>query len=221
MTAKRAEGKSDWLSLGEASKLLGVHPATLRQWADQGKIPVFRTPGGHRRFAVADVRALLETETKSAARQDLQILVQSALGRTRLEVSGGRLKDEPWYERYDEAARKQHRQLGQRLLGLVMHYLNEDHNQAATLQEGLKLGQEYGRLAFDRGLSLTEAVRAFLLFRDFLIESVVQMAGTATQPGISDVTDTHRRVNAFANEVLLAMVQTYETGLSGGNALTE
>lgn len=211
MTARRAEGKAGWLSLGEASRLLGVHPATLRQWADQGKIPVFRTPGGHRRFAEADVRALLETRSKPVTRQGLQILVQSALGRTRLEVSGGRLEREPWYERYDEAARKLHRQLGQRLLGLVMRFLNEGQDQAAALQEGIRLGQEYGRRAFGQGLSLTEAVRAFLLFRDFLIESVVQMAGTASQPGMSNVADTHRRVNTFANEVLLAMVETYES----------
>jgi len=215
----QAKEKADWLSLGEASHLLGVHPATLRQWADQGKIPVFRTPGGHRRFAEADVRALLESKSKPVTRPGLQILVQSALGRTRLEVSGGRLEGELWYERFDEAAKEEHRQLGQRLLGLVVRYLNEGQEQAAALQEGLKLGQEYGRRAFDRGLSLTEAVQAFLLFRDFLIESVVQMAGTASQPGVSNVIDTHRRVNSFANEVLLAMVETYEVGLNSGNAL--
>ena len=96
MTARRVEGKADWLSLGKASRLLGVHPATLRQWADQGKIPVFRTPGGHRRFAEADVRALLETKSKPVTRQGLQILVQSALGRTRLEVRSGRLERAPW-----------------------------------------------------------------------------------------------------------------------------
>jgi hypothetical protein len=41
----------DWLSLGPASRMLGVDPATLRRWADGGRVQTFTTPGGHRRFA--------------------------------------------------------------------------------------------------------------------------------------------------------------------------
>ena len=39
-----------WLTLSEAAEQLGVHPTTLRRWADNGDIPVSVTPGGHRRF---------------------------------------------------------------------------------------------------------------------------------------------------------------------------
>ena len=38
------------LSLGPASRLLGVDPDTLRRWADEGRVEAFTTPGGHRRF---------------------------------------------------------------------------------------------------------------------------------------------------------------------------
>jgi excisionase family DNA binding protein len=44
-----------WPSLGPASALLGVDPGTLRRWADEGRVTVYTTPGGHRRF---DRRAL-------------------------------------------------------------------------------------------------------------------------------------------------------------------
>jgi len=40
----------DWLTVGEASRVLGVHPDTLRRWADAGDVPVFVTPGKQRRF---------------------------------------------------------------------------------------------------------------------------------------------------------------------------
>src|SRR5450756_2596768 len=48
-----------WVGLGEASRLLGIAPGTLRRWADDGRIPVFNTPGGHRRFARSTLSALL------------------------------------------------------------------------------------------------------------------------------------------------------------------
>jgi excisionase family DNA binding protein len=47
----RAPTRGDWLSLGPASRLLGVDPDTLRRWADSGRVEAYATPGGHRRFA--------------------------------------------------------------------------------------------------------------------------------------------------------------------------
>ena len=47
-----------WLSLGPASRLIGVDPDTLRRWADAGKVRSFTTPGGHRRFSKADLDRL-------------------------------------------------------------------------------------------------------------------------------------------------------------------
>ena len=36
----------------EASKLLGLHPNTLRHYADNGTIESYRTKSGHRRYNV-------------------------------------------------------------------------------------------------------------------------------------------------------------------------
>src|SRR5688500_2538014 len=49
----------EWCTLSEASKVLGVHPATVRQWSDEGKLASFRTPGGHRRFSRGDIERLV------------------------------------------------------------------------------------------------------------------------------------------------------------------
>src|SRR5450759_971879 len=54
-----ARSSSTWVGLGDASRLLGIAPGTLRRWADEGRIPVFTTPGGHRRFARSTLSALL------------------------------------------------------------------------------------------------------------------------------------------------------------------
>jgi excisionase family DNA binding protein len=48
----------DELSLGEAAEILGVHPDTLRAWADDKRVAMWRTPGGQRRFRRRDLEAL-------------------------------------------------------------------------------------------------------------------------------------------------------------------
>ena len=51
----------EWLSLSEVAKVLGVHPSTVRNWADQGQVPVHRTTGGHRRFKKSEVELWQQT----------------------------------------------------------------------------------------------------------------------------------------------------------------
>ncbi len=38
------------LGVSEAARQLGVHPATLRAWADKGLIAAVKLPSGYRRF---------------------------------------------------------------------------------------------------------------------------------------------------------------------------
>lgn len=49
------EGRRRLLNVGQAAAYLGVSPASLRKWSDQGLVPVYRTPGGQRRFSTGDL----------------------------------------------------------------------------------------------------------------------------------------------------------------------
>jgi len=49
----------DHMKLAEVAAAFRVHTRTIIRWADKGKLPCFRTAGGHRRFRAAEVRALL------------------------------------------------------------------------------------------------------------------------------------------------------------------
>src|SRR6476619_6311406 len=51
---------SEWLTLGQAAKVLGVAQSTIRKWSDQGRVPAFYTPGGHRRYRRRDLETFLE-----------------------------------------------------------------------------------------------------------------------------------------------------------------
>ena len=53
-------GEPDWLTLGQAAKFLGVAQSTIRKWSDQGRVPAFYTPGGHRRYRRGDLETVLE-----------------------------------------------------------------------------------------------------------------------------------------------------------------
>lgn len=45
---------------GEVASRFRVNPKTVTRWADKGLLRAVRTPGGHRRFVAADVRAWFE-----------------------------------------------------------------------------------------------------------------------------------------------------------------
>lgn len=57
----RAEGDRGprTLTASEAAALIGVSVATIRGWADQGRLPSHRTVGNHRRFELDELRAWL------------------------------------------------------------------------------------------------------------------------------------------------------------------
>ncbi|HEV2902391.1 MAG TPA: response regulator [Gaiellaceae bacterium] len=57
---------ADWLTLGQAAKYLGVAQSTIRKWSDQGRLPAFYTPGGHRRYRRRDLDAFVSGSGNAA-----------------------------------------------------------------------------------------------------------------------------------------------------------
>jgi excisionase family DNA binding protein len=189
---------ASWLSLTEASKRLKVHPATLREWADRGRIRTFRTPGGHRRFSVEDVDALA-----AEAAPELALFMSALVGQARLATSAGQLATESWYSRFDDAAKERQRELGHDLMRLLVAYLGDTDREWES--EVGDLGEHYAKLAHDVDLSLGDAMRAFHLFEGLVHSSMKQMS--AVQAGGS--AEFERHVGWFLNEVRVAMVESY------------
>jgi excisionase family DNA binding protein len=91
---RRAPGTDpDWLTLGQAAKYLGVAQSTIRKWSDQGLLPAFYTPGGHRRFRRRDLDAFLTRSARGARSGPLVLIVDDDAGvrravRASLETEG-------------------------------------------------------------------------------------------------------------------------------------
>lgn len=58
------------LTTQKVAEKFGVVPQTVIVWANTGKLPYFRTPGGHRRYLATDVDELLASTKRAAASGD-------------------------------------------------------------------------------------------------------------------------------------------------------
>jgi excisionase family DNA binding protein len=52
-------GYEPLLTPQQVARMFSVDPKTVTRWADKGWLTSVRTPGGHRRFREAEVRAIL------------------------------------------------------------------------------------------------------------------------------------------------------------------
>lgn len=173
-----ARVSATWVGLGEASRLLGVSPGTLRRWADAGRIPVFVTVGGHRRFSRDSLGALLP------ARRDhrpLMARLGASLERMvrayRVRGRVGRTPGPQWIARLPAQARDDLRLRGRELVRLLLAHLDgTDADAAGSLKEATLLAAAYGRESAAMGVSLSETVERFLWYRAPFLDELARLA---------------------------------------------
>ncbi|HEV2249588.1 MAG TPA: helix-turn-helix domain-containing protein [Candidatus Limnocylindria bacterium] len=197
-----------WLTLGEASRILGVDPDTLRRWADNGKVDVLKTPGGHRRFLRSSIEGMLP-RPRQAARQSLTAMGEPPdriaaefLTRVRSDLAG-----QDWHRHFDETSLRWFRERGMRMSDLLIGSLDAVRRTGRDeyLKQAAALGTEYGVEAKRRGLSLGEATQAFLFFRArFLAEiaNVARRRALASQQAASLFEEADRALDT----VILALI---------------
>ncbi|HWQ27601.1 MAG TPA: helix-turn-helix domain-containing protein [Dehalococcoidia bacterium] len=194
-----------WLTLGQACRLLGVDESTLRRWADAGQVRTFRTPGGHRRFSRSDLDAWLSGRRGPGNSQ----LVDIASTRIRRQMHRRAVHDAPWYAGLDGAARERMRDLGRRLVALVGDSFARRHRRGAIHHAARDLGREYGATLKGAGLSVSQAVEAFTFFRRTLEESARKAVEAEGASG-PQAFEACAQILALADEVLLGMTEHYD-----------
>ncbi|MGB0650560.1 MAG: helix-turn-helix domain-containing protein [Rhodothermales bacterium] len=194
-------------SLKEAAEQLGVHPVTLRRWAESGKIQVVRTPGGHRRFSSSEIDRLKRQSSGDLSPSMGEELREKALTHTREDISQ---HDASWISGISEKERKEKRLLGRRLMGLMIQFVGADEEAGDDiLDEARTIARLYAKGVVMSGLPLQEALKAVNFFRDHILESAVVLPEAASRRPEANQR-MFRRLNAFLNEVQLQIADCYQ-----------
>ena len=208
--ARQGEENNDLLSLQEASELLGVTASTLRRWADSGRVPMKRTLGGHRRFARAAIMRLTNEPPPSAA------LTYTSVEHHGWSFDARELARQDWHNRFAAGPLTDRmRGLGQRLLGLLIQYINRREDDARFLVAARAVGESYGSESHLAGVSLHDAVEAFLFFRSAFAQLAMPVPSIAQPTDLTAAAGLHARIDRFMDAILLGMIAGFEGRRSG------
>jgi excisionase family DNA binding protein len=213
------------LALGEASRLLGVDPDTLRRWADEGRVPAFTTPGGHRRFERRALERLITARRTGpagglaglGATQDRL----SAAYRRRYGVAhggeGGPGPDPRMTVPVED--RETFRDTGRRLVDALVRHLDErGPGRAAAERDAVELAADLAARLARRGVPLADSVSMFVAARRPFLAELSVMARRSGVDGarVGQLYDTS---TGLLDRLLLAFVEAHTattTELAGG-----
>lgn len=193
-----------WLSIDAACRLLGVDQSTLRRWSDQGKIPVSRTPGGHRRYNEEDLRAFMQGQTRPRRRMTHRLLTDLSFSAYETDYLR-QARSRPWYSAYNPRQIDELRALGRRLVALAVRTISGRTDRDQLLDEGRAIGRRYGALGAEAGLSSSDAVEAFLFFRFPVVQAVARFIEEENIPAKRAVR-IFAEITQFMDQVLIATV---------------
>lgn len=195
------------MTLGEASRFLGVDASTLRAWADAGRLATFRTPGGHRRFLR---RALIEflEDSRREGKPRLADLIGPHADRL---VPGAveQIRQQQWYTALDREGAKAIGAVCHDLMDALAGYLTGGVRQGVHLAAGEQAGRELGGRVAALRLSPADATQAFLFFKQIITDAVSMRLPLSPDGKVRSL----RRIEAFLNRVLLEMMSAHEDSL--------
>ena len=198
----------DWLSLGPASRIVGVDPDTLRRWADAGRVRAFATPGGHRRFSRSDLERLVSIRRPGAR-------PMAALGATsdrlaRIYARAYRDSDPVAPDRLRADARDALRADGRRLVAVLLAYLDattpadrtrwEDEAVALIGAAGLRLA--------DAGSDVQEVVAIYLRARQPLLGELAAM-GRRRALDTTQLASLYERAIGLLDRLLVHLIEVH------------
>ncbi|HEY3247361.1 MAG TPA: helix-turn-helix domain-containing protein [bacterium] len=205
MSPRPVQTSDRWLALGEASRFLGVDITTLRRWADAGQVRTFRTPGGHRRFAAADLSDFVRRRHSASARladvigPDGTALLSAAQSR--------RIRTQRWYRAVGASQVTSIGYSCRALMAALAAFLAR--SSPPSRRQGESAARALGAQVAALGLSAADATEAFLYFRRAIAGAVSGRLPLTPDRKLQSV----RRIDAFFNRMQLVMMEAYSRGM--------
>jgi excisionase family DNA binding protein len=221
MRFRRGPSTSDWLGLGEASRLLGVAPGTLRRWSDSGQVQAFTTPGGHRRFRRSALERLLPAERVARPSLARSGMTTSHLLRAYRQEARAAARSVPWIFELNDEQREWFRHHGRRLAEALLGHLESTGEDAQDrLSEATAEAAEYGRVASSLGVSLSQAVEGFLRFRFPFLQQLSQVTRRRGFTA-SDTTELMEAAERALDRLLIAAMSAHSVERVARNVAPE
>lgn len=199
---------ASWLALGAASRLVGVDPDTLRRWADEGRVEVFHTPGGHRRFRRRSLDRLVRTGSHDRATLGgLGITPDRLAAAYRRRYVRHRAGSPDPREFVRPAEREVFRVEGRQLVEALLRRVDaaDEPSRQTALDEASALVIALGHRLAISGTSLTDAVALFVAARQpFLAEVGLLARRRALDP--EQLTRLYEEASALLDRLLLDFI---------------
>ena len=205
------EPGTQWLSINAACELLGVDKSTLRRWSDRGLVPVFRTPGGHRRYTREDLEEVIagdSVEQQPISRRKLDAITRLEFERREPSIAAGRL---PGTGQPEDCA-AQLRTTCDQMIDLSIRYASGRGDADRLLIEGRDLARLFGHCTARSRLETSEAVESFLRFRRPMLDAIGRYAEQQHLP-VRRSCRMMGKLNTYLDVMLTSLVEAHEAHL--------
>ena len=196
------------LNISEASHILGVSEAALRQWTDEGKIKAFITPGGHRRYSRAYLKKFMSSHQKTLGIKDLVIELEDT-ARLHREIAQTSLSTTPWFNKLNQESQEHLADLSRSMLNLIIRYITEPSKRDETIQLARDVGRGFGETLARLELPLTDSVEAFIVHRDPIMNATTHLM-RKREAFTGRVVEAIPLVGRVMDEALVALVAAHQ-----------
>lgn len=140
---------------------------------------------------------------------DIDHLLDQVLLTVRTYIQNQPLEDQNWYAALDQETRDHYRASGRILAHAILFQLAASDFDPAL--QARAVGSDYAARSRKHHLSIIDATRAFVFFRNLVLDAILNAYQTHNPGSPAAWADMLRRFHRFTDQILLAILSAYNT----------